>query len=165
MRYIIENLLYSFAQGIRITEAENTEVYPLLYSTEQSFARTDVSASDSRRMEGEETGPFALAAAAERGNGKLVYYTTPCVFSKTILAQFLQSEMSLPAGNRTLFTRSIRYLTGQENAVSIPPKSMTGGQLLITAGAAARFGIFALLVVPALVLIPGFIVWFRRRRR
>ena len=106
----------------------------------------------------------SASAAAENG-AKIVYFTTPCVFSRSILTQFLQSEMSLPSGNASLFARSLSYVTGRSAEQAISPKFMTAGALLIPAGAAVRFGILSMAVIPGLILLAGAVIWVRRRRR
>ncbi len=161
-----ETLLYPFAQGITLTKKEGVSAAPLLRSGEKSFARSDPSERGTTRTEKDAEGPFYLAASAEAENGaRIVYFTTPCVFSKSILTQFLQSEMSLPSGNASLFARSLSYVTGRNAEQAISPKSMTAGALLIPAGAAVRFGILSMAVIPGLILLAGAVIWVRRRRR
>ena len=182
-----ENVLCPYAQAFLLKEGENTAAVPLLLSSESSYVRSDLSITENAPAENEEKGPFALAAAvyvfgeteaentaenAEAGKneagtepGKLVCYSTPCIFSRSIFGQFLQADMSLPSGNAELFARTAAFLTEQDAGQAIPAKSMTVPQLLLPQGVSVRFGVLSMAVLPGAVLAAGLIVWLRRRRR
>ena len=182
-----ENVLCPYAQAFLLKERENTATVPLLLSSDSSYVRSDLSITENAPAENEEKGPFALAAAvyvfgeteaentaenAEAGKneagtepGKLVCYSTPCIFSRSIFGQFLQADMSLPSGNAELFARTAAFLTEQDAGQAIPAKSMTVPQLLLPQGVSVRFGVLSMAVLPGAVLAAGLIVWLRRRRR
>ena len=180
-----ETVLCALAQGISTFENESegtvlfdseesgfeglTAVSPILISSEYAFSRTDVSINSTDRQEGEEEGPFALACVIEKdtenGLSRTAYFTTPCIFSSTILSQLTGANISLPEGNRTLLARTFSYITERDDAAMISPKRMGTGQLLIPEGASGRFGVISMAVLPLLVLAAGFFVWYRRRRR
>ncbi len=166
-----ENVLCPFAQGLRIDEAENVSAVPLLFSSDRSYAAADLSDDGNGSPEGAEEGPFALALTAKTGGsgsgkeGTLVCFTTPCIFSRSVLSQFLRTDMPLPSGNAQLFARSIAYVTETDAQKAIPAKSMTPPQLLLPQGVSVRFGIISMAVIPLLVLSVGMIIWLRRRKR
>lgn len=106
---------------------------------------------------------------ADESGGKkaarILYYTTPCLFSSDALSTLVQQAVSLPEGNLSLFARSIAYLTDQEAAVSVPPKTLAVPQAVIDSGTQMIVGNIVMFALPAIVLAVGFGIWWRRRRR
>jgi len=159
-----ENVLCPFAQAFRLTARENTGAVPLLLTTENAWARTDPALTENAPVQGEEQGTFVLAASVYTG-GKLVCFSTPCIFSRSIFNQFLQADMALPSGNAELFARTLAFVTEKNAEQAIPAKSMTPPQLLLPQGVSVRFGVISMAVIPGLILLLGMAVWLRRRKR
>ena len=100
-----------------------------------------------------------------KGITRILYYSTPCLFSASALSTLIQQSTALPEGNTALFAKSIAYLTDQEQAVSVNPKSLGVPQTVIDMGAQSVIGNLLMFALPALTLAAGFIVFRRRRRR
>lgn len=96
---------------------------------------------------------------------KLLYYTSPCLFSSDALSSLLQMYVEIPEGNNQLFSESIRYLTDREVTVSIPSKSMKEPSITVPVGAAAIIGRILILGLPAIVIIYGVVMTVSRRRK
>ena len=166
-----ENILFPLAQGLVLSQPEGVSVNPLLFTSRSAFARTDSALTETRRTERDTAGPFALAALSEKKadeSGKvsrMIFLTTPCALSQTVFSQVTGEEMSLPAGNRTLLVRCLASLSGTDAGHVIPPKAMSLGTLLIDEESAVRFGIAAMAIVPAVILLGGVLIFVRRRRR
>ena len=56
-------------------------------------------------------------------------------------------------------------LTDRDTAVSVPAKLLSTPQTTISTGTVNLLGTLAMIVLPALTLAAGFIVWYLRRRR
>lgn len=162
-----QNVVYPFAQGISVEEVEGLSYRKVLVTSDKAFARTDTSTGSYEKTESDTDGPFVLAETAEDTSTgmKLILYTTPCVFSKEVLMQFLNASVTLPAGNTALFDATLAYLAERDTRISIPAKSTEIVALSITEKEGAVFGSIIMFVLPALVLAAGLIVYIRRRRR
>lgn len=161
------NLVYAFAQGI--TTASDTGSYkvsPLLQSSSDSYS-ISLDTTTGTKQDGDPQGPFDLAVSVTGGdkNTEILYYTTPCAFSATALSSLLQTSVAMPEGNSRLFSNSITYLTNAEQTVTVSAKTQDISYNTVneTVGAVTR-SIF-MYVLPACVLILGFVLWFRRRSR
>ncbi|MCI1722936.1 MAG: GldG family protein [Lachnospiraceae bacterium] len=161
------NLVYAFAQGIKTADDTGSyTVSPILQSSSDSYS-ISLDTTTGTKEDGDPQGPFDLAVSVTGGdnNTKLLYYTTPCAFSSTALSSLLNANVSMPEGDTKLLSNSITYLTDTETNVTVDAKStaVTYNTVSETIGTATR-AIF-MYVLPACVLILGFVFWFRRRSR
>ncbi len=67
------------------------------------------------------------------------------------------------AGNANLFLNAIHWLTGEEKLVGIAPKRPEQSSLSLTRAQVGRLGLLATLGFPALAVVLGVWVWYRRR--
>lgn len=186
------NLLYGFAQGIETSESEDQNVVatPLFTTSAKAFSKSLMSQTMNKEN-GDATGPFTLAVQIEetlsvgslgepdidlegddvpektenKGITKILYYTSPCLFSSDALSSLLQMYTEMPSGNMKLFADSITYLTDQEMTVSIEAKSLDEPKLTVSEGKKTVMGNLIMFGLPAVILIAGTVVTIRRRRR
>lgn len=190
-----ENVLDAIGEGLTIDEKDdsNYTVTSLLDSSDSSYIKTDMSNMKTVEKEsGDKTGTYSLAVQVEQTIGgdsdssssgtstsdtsskssakemKLLYFTSPALFSSDVLSSLFQVSVSLPEGNEDLFSNSVTYLTDRQVSVSVASKSLTTPQLkdgVISAGTASTIGNITMFLLPAVVLICGIVVWSRRRAR
>ena len=67
------------------------------------------------------------------------------------------------AGNANLFLNAVHWLVGQEKLVGIAPKTIEQGSLTLTQSQVNRISLFTILGMPALAVVLGIWVWYRRR--
>ena len=67
------------------------------------------------------------------------------------------------AGNANFFVNSVHWLTGQERRMGIAPKTLEQASLSLTQSQVRRIGLFTTLGMPALAVLLGVWVWYRRR--
>ena len=186
------NLLYGFAQGIETSHSDDLNVVatPLFTTSAKAFSKSLMSQTMEKES-GDPEGPFTLAVQIEEnrsvgsfgeadidlegddkeekteGSGltKILYYTSPCLFSSDALSSLLQMYAEMPAGNMRLFADSVTYLTDKEMTVSIEAKSMDEPTLTVSEGKETLIGNALMFGLPAAVLIAGIAVTVRRRRR
>ena len=107
-------------------------------------------------------GPVSLAVAvgpaegdkAAAGKGRLVVAGN---------SRFASGEGLSNSGNANLFLNSIHWLTGVEKQIGIAPKTLEQASLALTQSQVRRIGLFAVLGLPALAVLLGVYVWYRRR--
>ena len=96
---------------------------------------------------------------------RILYYSTPCLFSSAALSTLIQQQTALPEGNMALFSSSMAYLTDQEASAAVPAKSLQVPQTIIDTGTHTVLGLCMMVGLPLAVLLAGLIVFLRRRRR
>ena len=67
------------------------------------------------------------------------------------------------AGNANFLLNSIHWLTGSEKQIGIAPKTPEQASLSLTQSQVRRIGLFSVVGLPALAILLGVWVWYRRR--
>jgi ABC-type uncharacterized transport system involved in gliding motility auxiliary subunit len=80
-------------------------------------------------------------------------------------ADFLSNAYLGNVGNAELGFRIINWLTHDDQFIEIPPKTALGSSLELTKTSIAIIGFGFLLVLPLFLMIMGFVIWRRRKRR
>ena len=96
---------------------------------------------------------------------RLLYFTSPCLFSSAALSTLIQQYTALPEGNSALFANALSYLTDQKQTVSVEAKSLAVPQTVIKSGVQMVLGNILMFLLPALILAAGIVVWRRRLKR
>ena len=156
------------ATGIKEAEVVPTgiTVEPLLQSSSRSYAVTDMSLSvDKINKNNSEKGPFnigsAITIAKDDLNAKMVVFASSSAFDSSedvATSQYINAEMML---------NSINWLCDIDSSttVSIPVKDLSTSQLTVDGSQQLLWTLLMVIVIPMLILMAGFVVWIRRRRR
>jgi ABC-type uncharacterized transport system involved in gliding motility auxiliary subunit len=137
----------------------------LVLTAQQSWAETDVDALKNEQAQpnfdqaADQPGPVSLAVAAEN-------FTT-----KARLVAFGDADFVIDANygayaNSSLFSYAVDWAVGQENLINISPKTSTQ-RMVVPPQAAVMNLIFlgTVILLPALALIGGIVVFIQRRRQ
>jgi ABC-2 type transport system permease protein len=191
-----QNILYAMPEALSIDDHEESSYTrtALLNSSDKAYIKTDLEHADTiEKKDGDETGSFPLAVQVEstaskdsdgdpdvkgaeakkkeeasKGATKLLYFTTPAVFSADTLSSLIQVTTSLPEGNETLFSDSLTYLTDREVSVSVDAKSLSTPMLSsgeMSEAFSSLAGNIVMFLIPGVFLILGIVIWVRRRAR
>ena len=155
-----------YAKGIRVPEEENDtlEYTTLLATSDTAFARSDMNNVESLEMtETDEGGPFALGVKAERSgengeNSTLVLYSSEYLFEDS-------ANQMVSGANLMLFSSTIGNLTENEVSVSVPVKSYEVSTLMVPQSRIVLLTLITTIILPVGLLVVGFVIWFRRRKR
>jgi len=118
--------------------------------------RAELTAKDTR-------GPITVVMAVDgdleklgsgKGDARMVIYGS---------TEFADNHNVVTFFNRDFFINSADWLTGEENAISIRPRSMRASRFRLTTGQFAIVFAFSVLLLPELLLIAGIVVWWERR--
>ena len=141
------------------------EIKPLLETSVNAFARSEIIATDSGELlpeEGDARGPFKLGVAVtdpaptdEGDDTRIVVLST---------AFFLRGDFqqSFP-GNVDLIVNSINWVFEREETISVRPKYTLMLPLRLNNLSTWIFTGVAVVFVPLIVLGAGLVVWLRRR--
>ena len=142
-------------------------VAPIANTSDTSWAEVDLdtlfrqqkaelSAKDTR-------GPIAVAMAVDgdlqqlgwgKGDARIVVFGS---------SEFADNQYVTTFFNRDFFVNSADWLTGEENSISIRPRSIRASRFRLTEGQFSIVFAFAVLLLPELLLIAGIVVWWERR--
>lgn len=142
-------------------EYSSAVVTPILYSSETSYIKQNVEGLSSyEKAEGDETGSFLVAAAAEDADTG----ARLAVFGST---RFMEAQFSdmVSGVNLDLFLNAADWLIRQEQSISIHPKTLSSDYLAFTDSTASVLKAVLTVVIPVLFLAAGVGIFVKRRRR
>jgi len=146
-------------------------VTPLFATSDASWGETDFDSIKSQTAKydaGKDTqGPLTLGYAIE-GQGAnparlVVIGNSAALVNANLRPVTTSTGQQVQFSNGGLFLNSLRWFTGQENLISIPNKSATPSQVTLTGDQSNFVFISSVFLLPALILLIGAVVWWRRR--
>ncbi len=152
-----------YAQGIKATEDDNTTVVSILQTSEGAYSKVNISqATTYDKEEGDIGGPFDIGVYVKKTYGD----KTAGMFLFTSSNIFMDSADSMVANaNLTIFNNCIaEYIDSDIETLVIPAKTFSAESLMISAGTGMFIGLLMAVVIPLVLLITGFIVWYQRRK-
>ncbi len=174
--YTIESLLLSSAssylkEGIDTSvakeEGDEEGSFVLGACVEQSLTEGSMGTPDVPLPDGEES----EEEDADEGSDeplkvmRLLYFTSPCLFSSDALSTLIQQYTALPDGNTVLFANALSYLCDRKQTVSVEAKSLAIPQTVVKSGIQMVLGNALMFLLPGLILVAGIVVWRRRMKR
>lgn len=156
--------LMPFSHGISIMDQyrSTVTVTGLLETSVDAYLKTNVEGIDTYEKEnGDVDGPFLLGAAAEEiYNGtetRLVWYSS---------GMMEYCDLVTGNANTDLILRSFDWMFGETAVgVNVPAKSMDRSTMVTTASQTLFWIVLMVLLIPAALLVFGFVYWLRRRKR
>lgn len=149
------HVLLPLAEGLTL----DTELgaFPVLMSSDSSFAKADFSADNYNRETDDLAGPFALVAGSTDGNSKLLCFST---------SQILNADINelVSGGNSSLLASALSYMCNIETSVSVPGKTFSAGTVTISTMQTIIWSAFVIVVLPLACVITGIVVYLRRKR-
>lgn len=142
-------------------EDNKLEWTALLKTSDNAYIKEDVQKMQSFEKEsGDEEGSFTLAANvtdSETG-AEVTVVGSPFIFTNDM-------DSMVSGNNLQLFTNITKiFNSDQEDSVSIPVKSYTVSNLTIPSSISVVCSVLLVIVLPALLIATGVIIWIRRRR-
>lgn len=154
-----------YAEGIAVpdVDVENITYTKLLTTSESSLLKTDVkNAASFEKEEGDIDGPLCIGVKAEKtlDSGSAVLY----VFSS---AQFFTDNVdnAVSGNNKTLFTNIMSTIASHDVSVSVPVKSYSYDNLTASTKDVVLFETVVVILIPLALIIIGFVIWFKRRKK
>src|SRR6266481_2239520 len=142
-------------------------VTPIANTSDTSWAEVDIDTlfrQQKAELDAKDTrGPIAVVMAVDgnldqlgwgKGDARVVMYGSTEFADNQYVTQFF---------NRDFFINSADWLTGEENSISIRPRSIRASRFRLTEGQFSIVFAFAVLLLPEMLLIAGIVVWWERR--
>lgn len=141
------------------TLPEETEIEILLSTSDAAFAKADgFDMKTTEREEGDLTGKFILGAAASNGSSSVVWFPSAYILEDTV-------NTSVSGGNLQLLLNSIVWLTESGRGLTVQPRHLGGGTLIVNANTAELLSITLIAVIPIAFIGYGIITLRRRKRQ
>lgn len=155
-----------YAQGLLLPEetGDDLELIPLLSTSAQSYAKADVNnAEDYSKQENDAAGPFTLGVRAVKTIDDDISSTAIIYSSESLFTD--SADMMVSGANMTLFSSSLSLLVSEvASAIAVPVKSYDVSYLTISQSNIVMMGMTITIIIPLLILMGGFVIWFRRRK-
>ncbi len=101
-------------------------------------------------------GPFTLGAGGTvNGKGRLIVVGSSSWVSN--------SALSYPTANKDLALNMVNWLTADESLISIPSKEPEDRRIMLSGRQMNMIALFSVIVLPLIVVLSGFGVWWKRR--
>ena len=152
-------VLMSLAQPIVETGSGEATVSFLMTTSSSAYVKADgLEAEYVQKEDGDETGTFHPAAAAENGNGKLCWFTS---------AEILNSRLDrmVSGANSNLFMNALNWMCDQTESISIRAKSLDGTGLTVTGAQSSFWSAVMIGMIPIVLIVTGILIYMRRKRR
>jgi ABC-2 type transport system permease protein len=163
VKNIKKPLVVAIAQGMTVLDQVRSSltVEPLLNTSADSYLKKDVNSQTTGQEAEDPSGPFVLGAAItdtyQGKETKLVVYSSSYILDETMLStnQF---------GNGDTLLNAVSWMTDLNATVSIPSKNIEQNYITMNSSQAGGWALGLIILLPAALIIMGFVVWFRRRK-
>jgi len=149
--------IFPYSRSIDVLSDFNATV--LASTGKYSWSETDFELFNegvAQREESDKAGPLGVAAVVENSaKGRIAVFGS-ADFVSNIFLEF--------SGNRDFFLNTLNWVSGDENLISIRPKAVSTGNLTITTKQVNLIFLFTVVIIPAVILSSGLVIWWKRRR-
>ena len=159
-------VLFPAAQPIQQLKVKKSTltVEPLLSTTDKSWGKVNLSSKSTEKESGDINGPFDVAVAITdkldasdaTKNAKVVIFSSSAFIQDQILS-------ATGGGNENLFMNSLNWVQDLKDNISITPKDLTSETITITDAQRLGYSALVVVVIPAIVIVAGIVVWIRRK--
>lgn len=146
----------SIRKSLTITE--------LMTTSKGSYLKLDTSSGKAEKEKGDIDGPFYMGVSVadkidDDKSAKLVVYASAYAFSDDVIStnQF---------DNGILFTNAVKSMSDSDvEETSINAKSLSYSYVSLTSGTQLLWASVIIIIIPVGLLVTGFVIWMRRRRK
>ena len=154
------------AQSIGISQNKRSSltIEPLLTTSDNSWAKTNLKTDTLEKQAGDLNGPFNIAVAVtDKSINPKVSDARIVVVSNSTFTSPQVISLSNNA-NLDFFMNSISWVQGKKDSISVRPKNIDNYTLQVTGLSRLTASAFVLLIIPGVILITGVVVWIKRRK-
>jgi hypothetical protein len=151
------------AQGLTVLDdlRDGLTVTKLLTTSDAAFSKVNINETGETSTEFEEgdiKGPFALGAAVEENDTRIVWFTTSLMLDE-------RYDTLVRGADRDLFINALNWMCERESRISIGAKSFDLNPITVPTADTLKIGFLVAVLIPLGTLAAGITVVVRRRRR
>ena len=151
-----------YSQAINVeedTDEDSASVMDVLMTSEDSFMKKDLSEGDSLDRAPEDVkGPFRTGVYITKDDTKIALFTSAMAFTD-------DAYRVVGDANITMISDAAKDMTPVVTGPLIPVKNYGTEYLTISAAFVILYSLVFIILVPALILLLGIVLWARRRKR
>lgn len=156
-------VLMPMAQGLTVLDdlRDGLTVTKLLTTSDAAFSKVNINETGETSTEFEEgdiKGPFALGAAVEENDTRIVWFTTSLMLDE-------RYDTLVRGADRDLFINALNWMCERESRISIGAKSFDLNPITVPTADTLKIGFLVAVLIPLGTLAAGITVVVRRRRR
>jgi ABC-type uncharacterized transport system involved in gliding motility auxiliary subunit len=158
-----------FPRSQAVVELENKrrtiEIEPILTTSEKAWGKVDLTSDRFEQTLRDKNGPFDLAVAVT-DKGEREAPDSRLIVTGSSFVLYPQRAFGLPLtgpGNTDFVLNTMNWLQGQEELISIRPKSLIQLPLRMSQLQFFLYAGVSVILIPLLVLGAGLVIWLRRR--
>lgn len=159
------NLVLPNAQAAKEMDAHRStlNISPLLTSSDAAYSKVAGYRLTTRDKEpGDIDGPFILGVLVTEeyndAESRFIWFGSGMLLDEAV-------DDSTSGANSDLFLNSLAYMSEYGSNITIHSKSMEDDKIVLSTSQSVLWSILLIIVLPLAILVSGFIVWFRRRRK
>ena len=127
----------------------------LFESSDTSFETNNLKPPIKLDPDKDKKGPFALGAAGTvNGKARIVVVGSASWVANSALGQMANKDLAL---------NMVNWLTADESLISIPSKEPEDRRIMLSGRQMNMIALFSVIILPLLVVLSGFAVWWKRR--
>jgi ABC-type uncharacterized transport system involved in gliding motility auxiliary subunit len=155
--------VFPLARSLDTKSSGKSSVEKLFSTSGDSFATANLANAEVRiDPKKDKKGPFALAAAGTYNTGKQGSQGRFVVVGSSMwVTNAIFSARQI--GNRDLALNMMNWLSSDEDLISIRPKEPEDQSFAMTGAQSNIVFYWSIVVLPAIVVLSGFMVWWKRR--
>ena len=129
-------------------------------TSRKSFSKVDLYSTTIEKTEQDIEGPFYVGVEAEHAlNGsKMIVYSCAQLFTDNVSAVSNGT-------NQLLLVDTISACVDTELNITVPKKSYLVDTIMVPNNAIVVLGAIVSAILPISILVSGFVIWFKRRRK
>ena len=152
-------VLMPVAQPIERDGSAGAQVVFLLTTSGEAYLKSEgLNTKEIVKEDGDKTGPFHVGAIAEKGEGKMCWFTAGGMITDAV-------DNTVSGANRNLFMNTLNFMTEQTESVSIRAKSLNAQGLTLTEADHTFWSVMMIGVIPLTLIAVGAVILIRRRKR
>ena len=160
-------IFFPFSQTITELEIKKRtiEVEALLQTSEKAWAKVNLKSQTATKTAEDIEGPFQLAVAVtDKGEGEGQADSRAVIIASSFFLYPEKAGFPLQGtGNADFLPGCLNWLRGQEELISIRPKSLLSRSLSLNQLQFFLFAGISVILIPLLILGSGLVIWLKRR--
>ncbi|MDO4614861.1 MAG: GldG family protein [Lachnospiraceae bacterium] len=151
-------------RSLTIASTNNCIVNEVLKSTSSSYGKPYGSMGSTKKEENDAAGPFTVAATSERTYSGEEEERTQYVFLTACTNFYQRSYLETESlGNSDFVLEVLSFMNDTSVSLNIPTKNIAAGSISISWASTVVFAAVFVVLIPAVLLISGIVIYFRRR--